>query len=58
MLLIQVFLQCNSFMNTMTQERCDKAADTCPFVCNPVSINMTQEMCDRVFFKDRLMLKQ
>ena len=41
-----------------TQERCDKAVDTCPFVCNPVSTNIWFKKCVIVFFKDRLMLKQ
>ena len=35
---------------------CDKAANTCPFVLDPVSDwNMTQKLCDKVVSEDPFM---
>ena len=51
-------LQCNSFLNSISQEMRVKAVDTCNFVFYVVSDwYKTEEMCDKAVSYDPFMLK-
>ena len=53
-----IFLQYNFFKWYKSQETCDNAVDTCPFLCDCVLEQyMTQEMCDKVVFKESYLLR-